>query len=366
MQLKLATTINFVYTQLGVAHGNETTILHLLAAVLLANYPNVEAAFHINVTDAYTLLQELKAMIKVHHAKGKLPHHGRVLNYPATVKEFQTLFPREFQAAYPESVYGAQIVDLSFLPEKLPFDDIILAQFAARLPKRITHHGIAARLPRRGGLGGSGALGGNGGNGGSMMGMLSNRVVMGQLVDEIRRQVNPECPGLQILSPSAPPAPALADIFQRDGQPTQSPDKQDAIPLPAPAAPAASTHDPATMAHKLIGLLTPDKKEKPAKKKTMKPKATKGKGKGKKRKADDTCEEPEPEAPKIPAKVITALPYSKPRKGAEVLYKNCKVITDMPSVCWRIKTPEGKQRCIAYTSDPKVSWDRVRRYLNDL
>jgi hypothetical protein len=394
VQYKLACVLEFVHVQLGVSNANETTILNMLASLLLANCPNVEAAWRFSMAEAYTLLQELKAMIKAQRTKGRLPHHGKVLNYPATVKDFKELFPNEFQAAYPESLYGDSVHDLSFLPEALPFDEFVLGQFAARLPKRITHNGIAHRMPTRApavGLAGCGPMGpaggfgpGRGSGGGSSnMGMLCNSMPLGLLVEEIKKQlIGGGCPGLQVFPPAPSSAPALGNIPER-GTPHALQDSDQARPVdassPSPAAmvekliggPAPSPADmaekligglapsPADMAEKLIGILNGGKGEKAGKEqKKLQVK------KDQKLKASERKKKPEPADLKIHTKVIQALPYTKPIKLNLLEYKTFKIKTDLPSKCWRIDSPKAKQRCFSFAMDPKAAWDRVRLHVS--
>lgn len=395
MQYKLASVLEFVHVQLGVSNANETTILNMLASVLLANCPNVEAAWRISMAEAYTLLQELKAMIKAQRTKGRLPHHGKVLNYPATVKDFKELFPNEFQAAYPESLYGDSVHDLSFLPEALPFDEFVLGQFAARLPKRITHNGIAHRMPKRApavGLAGCGPMGPAGGfgpcrgsgGGSSTMGMLCNSMSLGLLVEEIKKQmIGGGCPGLQVFPPAPSSAPALGNIPEelqgstQRGTPHALQDSDQARPVDASSpSPAAMVEkligglapSPADMAEKLIGILNGGKGEKAGKeqKKLQVKKDQPAELQVKKLQVKklQVKKKPEPADLKIHTKVIQALPYTKPIKVNLLEYKTFKIKTDLPSKCWRIDSPKAKQRCFSFAMDPKAAWDRVRLHVS--
>ena len=111
MQRKIAATLDFAFGELGLSNANETTLLNLLASVLLANYRHPDTAWQINQADTYTLLQELKFMVKALRSRGRLPHHGKVLHYPATVADFQKLFPDVFEVAYPVRFYGAEAIN---------------------------------------------------------------------------------------------------------------------------------------------------------------------------------------------------------------------------------------------------------------
>ena len=82
-QGKLLAALDFAFSGLGISNANETTLLNLLASTLLASCEIPDMVWQVNQADAFTMLHEMKAMAKAMCSRGKLPHHGKVLVYPA-------------------------------------------------------------------------------------------------------------------------------------------------------------------------------------------------------------------------------------------------------------------------------------------
>eukprot|EP00959_Pyramimonas_sp_CCMP1952_P300420 6283601-Pyramimonas_sp.AAC.1 len=85
--------------QLGLAHASETTCAHIWCVWVIARAPpSMEP-----MTDAADVLRKKRAImdgLQALRGRGRLPHHGVVLQYPDTVDELQAQFPAVWESAY--------------------------------------------------------------------------------------------------------------------------------------------------------------------------------------------------------------------------------------------------------------------------
>ena len=350
-----------VSSDMGLTHPTEITLTHIVSVVELA--VNQHSTLDLCVGDAWTKRGQIKDGITALR-RFPLPQFGQVRDYPDSPNDLPSLV---YNVLYKVGT------SKEYRPVDCPLDESILNVLRARMPTRKTHSSVAAVIKMH-----------TPSKMQALMRGITTAMNMG-----MAPEMDPQLPAFKQCQPRRTysdgglelfPSKALTDFKGPDSgqslktglgsgeQPitsekalTNDPSGQ-VVPSEVGPTTAGSTRpgeDIAGMAAHVMSVLSgapaapkPSPKKGPAAKKSP----TKGpaaKGTIKKK-------------PSGNASSITKLVYpGKPNcKTEPMYYKQYRILTDIPSLCWRVKIDGDRTlMCASFKKDPKKGWEKVSKFV---
>ena len=340
-----------VSADMGLTHPTEITLTHIVSVVELA--VNQHSTLDLCVGDAWTKRGQIKdgitALRRLH-----LPHFGQLRNYPDSPNDLPSL---SYNVLYKVGT------SKEYRPVDCPLDESSLHALRARMPTRKTHSSVATVIK------------------------MHTPPKMQTLLRSISTSMNlgmapymePQLPGFKFCQPRRTSSDeslglvpsnhkrALTDFMGPDSgqslntghgsgeQPIASTEAQTKDPsgqvVPSEVVPTTSAskkpgEDIAGMTAHVLGVLSgapaAPKRKAPAAKKTVKKRPS--------------------------GQAVTKLVYpGRPVGKTEQLhFKGYKILTDVPSMCWRVKK-FGDDRtlvCASFKVDAKKGWEKVSKFVN--